>query len=331
MHAECESDRAVWVFDAEALSSELIRALRAGRSQTALSRRLGYSSNVLYTWESGRRWPTGSQAFRLIAKTGHDPRAPWSRFAIEVGDADPTTREGLAELLGRVRGAARVATVAERCGVSRFAASRWLRGQAEPRLPELLTLIEALTLRLADFLEALVDPEALPTLRDHWRAIGIRRQVAFTHPWSQAVLRALETTAYRRSRGKTSDATWLARHLGIPPETASEALGALANAGLIAHEGGRWVTEPVAIDTSTASAEARRDLKAHWASVGRERLLGGSDGLFSWSVFALSAADYERVRDLHVAYMQSLRQIVDESTPSEVVAAVNVQLFRLDR
>ncbi|MGE0786010.1 MAG: DUF4423 domain-containing protein [Sandaracinaceae bacterium] len=321
----------MWAFDAEALSSELIRALRGGRSQPALSRRLGYASNVLYTWESGRRWPTGSQAFRLIAKTGHDPRAPWSRFAIELGDADPTTREGLVELLTRVRGTTRVATVAERCGVSRFAASRWLRGQAEPRLPELLTLIEALTLRLADFIAALVDPAELPTLRDHWRAIGIRRQVAFTHPWSQAILRALETTEYRRSRGGRAHAPWLADHLGIAPETVTEALSALSDAGLITHDAGRWVTEPIAIDTSIATAEARRDLKAHWASVGRERLLAGADGLFSWSVFAVSQADYERVRELHVAYMHSLRQIVDESSPSEVVAMVNVQLFRLDR
>lgn len=321
----------MWVFDAEALSSELVRALRGGRSQTALSRWLGYRSNVLYTWESGRRWPSASQLFRLIARTGRDPRAAWRGFAVDLEDADLTTREGVARLLAGLRGGARVSDVAERCGVSRFAASRWLRGQAEPRLPELLSLVEALTLRLADFLAALVDPDELPSLRAHWQELGARRQVAFTHPWSQAVLRELETVRYRRSRGRQSHAGWLARRLGIDEDTAEAALSALRDAGLIRYERGRWLTEPVAVDTSTASLEARRNLKAHWAAVGRERLLRDADGLFSWSVFALSEADYERVRALHVHYMQSLRQIVDDSSPSEVVAVANVQLFRLDR
>ena len=36
----------------------MIKALRGGRSQTAFSRHLGFKCNVLYTWESGRRWPT---------------------------------------------------------------------------------------------------------------------------------------------------------------------------------------------------------------------------------------------------------------------------------
>jgi len=320
----------VWIFDAEAVSSELVRALRGDRSQTALSRRLGYSSNVLYTWESGRRWPSASQLFRLIERTGRAPADAWTGFAVELDGVDLTTREGVAELLAALRGGARVTDVAQRCGVSRFAASRWLRGQAEPRLPELLLLIEALTLRLADFLAALVDPEALPSARDHWRELGVRRRVAFTHPWSQAVLRELETERYRRSRGRQSHAGWLSRRLGIEEERAEAALGALRDAGLIRYAGGRWVTEPIAVDTSTASIEARRNLKAHWASVGRERLLRDADGQFSWSVFAVSETDYERIRALHVKYMQSLRQIIDESDPSEVVAVVNVQLFRLD-
>jgi DNA-binding transcriptional regulator YiaG len=41
----------------ESLSSELVRALRGRRSQQAFSRRLGYSANVLYTWEKGGASP----------------------------------------------------------------------------------------------------------------------------------------------------------------------------------------------------------------------------------------------------------------------------------
>ncbi|HVZ32321.1 MAG TPA: helix-turn-helix transcriptional regulator, partial [Polyangiaceae bacterium] len=44
----------------EDLARDFIRALRGGRSQAALSRRLGFRTNVLYAWESGRRWPTAA-------------------------------------------------------------------------------------------------------------------------------------------------------------------------------------------------------------------------------------------------------------------------------
>src|SRR5690606_6604411 len=43
--------------DFRALSREWVRAMRGPRSQTALSRRLGYRTNVIYRWESGARSP----------------------------------------------------------------------------------------------------------------------------------------------------------------------------------------------------------------------------------------------------------------------------------
>src|SRR6185295_9463840 len=49
--------------DFEHLGSDFIRALRGSRSQAALSRRLGFRTNVLYAWESGRRWPTAELRF----------------------------------------------------------------------------------------------------------------------------------------------------------------------------------------------------------------------------------------------------------------------------
>ena len=44
----------------------------------------------------------------------------------------------------------------------------------------------------------------------------------------------------------------------------------------------------------------------------------------------VSKEDFERIRQLHLAYYHAMRQIVSESSPDEVVAVVNVQLFALD-
>src|SRR5690348_11594 len=62
------------------IAAELLRALRGPRSQTAASRRLGHRSNVLYTWESGRRWPTAARFLRYAERMRVDVRGALARF-----------------------------------------------------------------------------------------------------------------------------------------------------------------------------------------------------------------------------------------------------------
>ncbi len=313
--------------DTRLLSRQLVRALRGRRSQTALSRRLGYRSNVVYMWESGRRDPSASELFRLLARTGRDPRTAWRRFAVRLAEVDLTTPAGIAALLEQLRGQARIVDVADRAGVSRYTVSRWLRGLTEPRLSELLTLVDVLTLRVVDLVAEMVPPGSVPVVAAAWRELETRREVAFAHPWSQAILRQIETVAYRRLRRHR--AGWLAERLGLTPAEEAASLEALLGAGLVRWDGERYETAPVAVDTSLATEAQRRQLRLHWADVGRAHIAEGADGLYSWAVVAVSREDYEALRALHVRYMQSLRQLVEASSPSEVVAVANVQLFSL--
>lgn len=317
----------MWSFDADVLCRELIRTLRGKRSQPALSRHLGYRSNVVYTWESGRRAPAASELFRIVERMGGDPRSAFTRFAVDVSDLELVRPDGVAEVLARLRGTRRVAEVATRSGLSRFRTSRWLHGRSEPRVPDLLILIEALTLRVVDFVASLASPDEVPSIRERWHELQARRRVAFSHPWSQALLRIFETQAYRR-RGPHSP-RWIADRLGLEVAEVEGATTALIQAGFIRKERGRWVAEPVHIDTSLATDEERRALKVHWAEVSRRHLEAGEEGLFSWAMVALSRDDYRRMQELHVQYMQSVFRLAAGSEPSEVVALANVQLLPL--
>src|SRR5262245_31263657 len=64
----------------EVLAAELIKSLRGKRSQTAFSRHLGYRCNVLYTWESGRRWPTAATFLKVASKARIDLGGGLKRF-----------------------------------------------------------------------------------------------------------------------------------------------------------------------------------------------------------------------------------------------------------
>jgi transcriptional regulator with XRE-family HTH domain len=315
--------------DIETVAKQLLVALRGRRSQVQWSRRLGYKSNVAYAWESGRRWPTGAETLRAASRSGVDVGEALVRFLGQrppwLG-AQPTSRETVARLLDDLRGDAPIAQVARRAGVSRYSVTRWLAGQTEPRLPDFLRLIEGASLRLVDFVACLVDPEQLPELALTWRRLQARRQGAAQLPWTQAILRALELGPYREL--PAHEPGFVARQLGVPLDIEEQGLRFLAETEQVSFTGTHYVPAASTVDTRLAP-EVGRELKVHWTEVAADRLRQGAPGQFSYNVFCVSHADFERIRELHLAYYRALRAIVGESQPADVVAVVNLQLFPL--
>jgi transcriptional regulator with XRE-family HTH domain len=318
-------------WDFEALARELVRALRGKRSQRATSRRLGFSTNVVYGWESGRRSPSATETFRLAGRVRADVRAAVATLMRDrpawLDATEPASPEFVKALLADLRGSLSIATISARSGRSRFAVSRWLSGKAEPRLPDLLRIVEATSLRVADLLAQLVDPTSLPSLAPRWRELEARRRIAWTLPWSHAVLRVLEIDAYRRLR--THRPGWIAARLGIHDEEERRCLEALEQGGLVRRAAGKFLVEEATVDTSTSPEAGRRALKRHWAEVGTARIAEGAPGLFSYNVFSVSRADLAALHKLHVQYFTALRNVVAASQPPECVVVANVQLFEL--
>lgn len=316
--------------DFEAMAAELLLALRGARSQTAWSRRLGYRSNVAYAWEAGRRWPTAAEALRACGRDNIDVPEAIARFygrrPAWLESADPASPAGVAALLDDLKGSASTVELARRAGLSRFSVARWLAGQTQPRLPDFLRLVEAASLRVVDLLAALVDPARLPTIGPLSARLDLHRRSAAEAPWLQAVVRALELSAYKALPEHRPG--WISERLGLPAGEEARCLALLLSAGRIRWEGGRYRSEGGALDTSPRP-EVGRQLKAHWARVGAERAEAGAPGQFSYNVFTCSKADFERIRQAHLDYFRLLRSVVSSSTPEEVIAVANVQLFAL--
>lgn len=319
--------------DTETLAREFLVALRGKRSQVAWSRRLGYRSNVAYTWEAGRRWPTAAEALRAAQRSGIDVRAALEAFfGHETRQwldehPDPTSVEATAALLRDLKGRSQTAEIARRAGLSRYGVTRWLAGQTQPRLPDFFTYVEASSLRLVDFVCAFVPPAELPSVQPLWDRLEARRSGAGRHPWTQAVLRALEVADYRALTVHRPG--WIAHRLGIPEEEELACIDYLLVSGQIEEQGGRYQPVTAAVDTR-GGAGVGRALKSHWAKVGVERIEANAPGQFSYNVFTCSAADFERIRELHLGYYRALRQIVADSTPEQHVVVANIQLFMLD-
>ena len=316
----------------ERLSSELIRALRGARSQTALSRRLGYRSNVVYTWEAGDGFPTAARALALARRVGVEPTEALTRFYDQppgwLADADVATRSGVARLLGDLRGHRSINELATASGRNRYAVSRWIKGATEPRLPDFLRLIDACSLRLLDFLAAFVDPAELPEAAEAWRALEAARGAARDAPWSHAVLRALELDAYRALPGH--ERGWIAQRLGIGVDQEDQCLELLLQAGQIRKGAEGHFEHQVATVDVRRDRLATRNLAAWCAELAHTRLVESGAGTFAFNLFGVSAQDLTRLRQLQRDYFAELRAIVAESQPVERVAVANLQLFCLD-
>jgi transcriptional regulator with XRE-family HTH domain len=320
------------------LACEFMRAVRGERSQVAFSRRLGFRSNVAAEWEAGRRVPSTSTALSACARAGLDVTAAFEKFHRESaalvkvrgkGKAQSVDAQDVARWLRAHRAHIRASELAVRVRMSEAKLSRIFSGKTQVDLVDFFALVSAMTARLTDLIAGLVDVRQLPSAARTHAELEASRALAFSDPWTSAVLALLETTAYRTT--ELPAAEFLARRLGLDESAAADALKSLKRAGLIRSRRGRWeVRGGLTIDTR-GHTEATRQLRRHWAQVGAQRLAapGGRD-LFAYNVFAASRADFERIRELLQECFREVRSIVGASEPSECAALLSLHLVDWD-
>jgi hypothetical protein len=315
------------------LASELLRALRAKRSQPAFSRQLKYKSNVVYLWEAGRAYPSFQKTLQIARVTGVDPALALQRFYGEERLPD-WLRAGRVELpllvlsfFEELRGGISVAELARRSGFNRFAIARWLDGRAEPRLPQALALIEACSLRVLDFVATLVDPRRLPSFAAAHADLAAARRAAYELPFSLVVLHALELEDYRQL--PRHEPGFLARRLSLSLAEEESYLSALVAAGQIRDNGARY--EPTRIQVVDTRGDERRatELRRYFYQLALERVVQGIPSASGYNVFAVSRADYARIVELQRGYYAQLRAIVAASEPVEVIALASTHVLSL--
>ncbi len=313
--------------DVDSLSQQLLRNLRRARSQRALSRHLQYTTNVVYLWESGRRAPTAATFFWLAHRTGHDLEAALAGFLPDEALPSPLWKPaGSAAFLRHLQGRIPATRLTEPLGVSRHALGRWLRGESEPRLPDLLRFLDATSTRMLDFVAAFADPSELPAAAEAWTRLQAARALTREQPWSPAVLLALELADYQ-ALPEHSDA-WLADRLGLSEATVGTCMALLASAGQIVRHRDTWKrVEVQAVDTRVPSRPV--DLKRWWAGVARERL-GEAEGAASFTICCVSQHDFEAIQEAQRAHYRAMRARIAASEPGERVVLLNLQTLALD-
>ena len=286
---------------------------------------------MIRRWEVGECLPTASKFLAVCTLQRIDLEACIEAFY----GRRPSWLNGVADissvaasrLLADHKGKRHLESLAHLTGFSRYQLSRWVHAQSEPRLDEFLRVLDVCTQRLPDLIALLVAPERVPAIAEAWIRLERARALAYEFPWSQAVLRALEVETDPGSYNTHLD--FLAHKLGCPEETIVEALQALEQAGQIVSNESGWVPNEVThINTSKESTQARK-VKATWTRIALSRLERGDPGFFGYTVFSVSQADLRKIRDLQLDYIRAIEGIITQSTRSECVGLLCVQLLDL--
>ena len=319
-------------------AAELMRAIRGGRSQRAFAKRLGYKGNPATDWEHGRHFPTAAEALRAATCCKLDVNAAFRTFSTE---ALPEVQNGhwvLYPWLAALKGSMTQTELAERCGCSRFSIRRWLTGQGEPKLPEFLRLLDAMSGRAFDWVAALVPIDQLPSLTARHAQAQAAKTLAVEHPWTEALLRLLETQEYQASPHSDEQ---LANALGLPKGAIPATLALLADAGVVDTSAGRYrVVGNLAVDTRGVPGGIWA-LQAHWAEVAAARArynrnanqadpFHTSADWYAYNVISVSVTDLALVQDRMKQAYADIRSIVAASEPAERAALVNLQLIKWD-
>lgn len=309
----------------KSLAAQLVRARRGARTQKQLSRELGYQSNVVFAWENERDEPNARAFFRMVQSTGK--RGELSAFKRRDEDLDLSCKEDLTTFLKDLAEKRKVGDLAEQMQRDRHAVGRWLRGQTEISLGDLLHFVEVTTLGVYDFLAAFVDPCELPEAKEGYELLAAARESARQKPWSHAIVHMVDLPSYQCL--KKHESGWFASRLGITTQDESDCLNLLVKMGQLSEcEGLYRSTRTIAVDTRR-DPEATRQLASFWMKEGSERVLVEGNGRFAFNTFAISARDLLIAKELQSEYFRKLRALVADSEPTEAVAVATFQLFPL--
>jgi transcriptional regulator with XRE-family HTH domain len=321
----------------ERVAHELLRAIRGKRSQVALARRLGYSGNPVTDWERGVRHPTAKEVLRVAAAC----RLPVREAFLVLVPLEPpilASRSGKAggrewvihPWLAALRGSLSNTELAQRLGISRYTVSRWCSGDTDIKLHELLLCIHALTGRVHDWVAGLVPIAQVPSLTTQFEQATAARNVAVEQPWTEAILRVLETQSYREYPAIAHST--LAATLGISDVTLQQALDGLTHAAIVSRQEdpstGQVYYEALrelSVDTRT-HPNAIRTLQQHWLEVALERSRRGEQDWFAYNVFSCSRSDLARVKDCLKRGFRESRSVIATSSPNERAGLVLMQL-----
>ena len=290
--------------DYHSLQKEILVHLRGERSQEKISRKLGFTFNQVYRWESGitqLRW-VDFVALSEIYKVKLDSSIKdcFSYFG-DTNDSAALTRHFIAKNPQSL--------IATQLGVSRSNVSRWLSGSLVPSLPHMLALIDFSAPEFFRFIEMLTGTHDLPSIQQELKLERKQSDIYFQFPWVSVLLSAIGMDEYQKS---PSD-EFLAQKSKLSPQIVRQTLLGLEEAQLLYNENGKWIAR---VHRNSVGINKEAHLRRLRFSGERNRdalevAPGNPNMRFSGKTFSLNKAHYEKILQRYTEFFNELGTLID--------------------
>lgn len=302
------------------LDQEVIRSLRGRRTQSQLSKVLGYKHNQLYLWESGRRTISWQDFCRICQVLKRPLNVAISDFF------NIQNNQEIPVVLKLSLGKRKKGELAKSLGVTASKLSRWLTGRTDPPLIEVFKIFKIAYPNFLEFLDFVSGPGRVASIQGEVTNAHKIRSALFQAPFVGGVAAALFTKEYRNLKKHTPGI--IAKHVGISLEEENVALNLLQAAKQIEMVDGLYRINSFSLNLVDDKKQFLR-LAQYWAD--RAAALpkwGGQKSGFGYRVFCVNETGRQRIRQAQVDYYNAITEILkSESGPYDYVMVVNFQGF----
>ncbi len=316
--------------DHKKLKSELLIAIRGGRSQGFINRRLGYNYNQVSKWERGLKriyWPDFVK-FCDVCKID-------LKDIINKKLNYPSKPESFNLLIKHLTPRVNIIDIAEKIKVSKFIVRRWLCGQTPPTLENILSIIENFHMQLVDFLDVFVDLENIPTLNKQYAKRKLVKELQKRHPYFMAIDKCFYHKKYLNL--KKHEDGFVSKKIGISLEEEKEAISKLKKIGAIKLVNNKYQGTAKKALSNLSYEEAKIPLM-YWfnRSIQKISKIGvtpkgpKSVNRYFYNIFNVNDEDVLKIKDEIIKFKAALNDIIKTSKASfDKTVVVNIHMLDL--
>jgi transcriptional regulator with XRE-family HTH domain len=304
------------------ISCELVSAVHADISRSALARRMGTGLENVSRWENGSRRISWSD-FAQICDVSKQPLGD-SLEKIVSFKGDP--KDGCA-LARSLLGAAQVTQVARDTGISRYTLMRWQQNKSEPALHEVLQIMHHCQYMMLEFIAHLVDISTVPEAWGVYEMRQRRKEVYYELPVAAAILCCLKLDEYKQLPAHQTG--YIANKIGISLGEEQEALERLIDVGKVTKNGEHF--EALEEQLELTDSESFRSFSTYWLGRAKEFCETTENPMpvigYGMDIHPTSKKTFKALRDEYCAFYKRVRALLAQDAGNKDSIYVFQSLF----
>lgn len=310
------------------MRSELLKAVREGKSQSWVNNRLGFSSNKVAKWESGEvdvSWPDFVSLCEVCDKNLEKPFYKILGFNQDI----QSTSQLIAHLCNKVARA----EVIKLLQISDSKFSKMIHGKTDPKLLEILQLVDYHH-ELSYLLSNIVNNENCPLIRERFLFTQRWLKLFSEYPMAMPILSILISDTYKKSdQHRYGD---IAQALQIDESVERDVFEQLSLHQLVKFENNKYhpIHKRILLNTGGVSAEDKSlslKIKRFWLQKSLDLTLkDDKKHNLGYMIFSCSTEAYDEVnRKVKQCYLEVRKILEKDKASKDKFSVLNMQLLDL--